>query len=134
MSAESSAGDNAESSFGTDEQLIEIWARRLAGMATSGERCAIGKYDIKTDDDVFDLAVAIGELAGAAAGQPAADCGQRDRLRPVSDGEAMFGLQFFLEQITEGSGEHIDHERVGIDCADPGESAQIKQDPTEQRD
>lgn len=57
---------------------------------TSGvDQRAVGQHDVQTHDEVFDLAVASGILACAAACHPAAHGGQRHRLGPVAHGEVV---------------------------------------------
>ena len=80
-------GDDAERALGPDEQLVEVGADGLAGLPAGADDAAVGQDDLEADDDVLDLAVAVRQLAGAAAGEPAADGGQRHRLRPVAHGE-----------------------------------------------
>ena len=76
------------------------------------------KDDLEPDDHVLDLAVAGGELPGAAAGQPAADGRQRHRLRPVTTREAVNPAELVLEAVAEGATCHVHHERLVVDGED----------------
>ena len=77
-------------------------------MAAGGDGGSVGQHHIEPDDDVLDLAVAVGELPRATTGQPTSHGGQGHGLGPVTHGETMLGLELLLEQIAEGAGKHID--------------------------
>jgi len=89
---EGRARDHAERALGTDEELHEVRAYRLArGSPPSFNRLATGEHDTQSTHDVFDLSVAIGVLAGAATGDPSADGRQFEGLGEVSDRPARLG-------------------------------------------
>ena len=73
-STQSSAGDDAESSFRAHKELREVGAGGLSCVSAGVNDCPVGENDIEANDDVFDLAVAVRKLTGAAAGKPTADC------------------------------------------------------------
>ncbi len=77
--------DDAERALRADEELGEVRAHRLAGLAAREDPPAVGEHHVEADHDVLDLAVAGRVLAGAAARQPATHGGQRHRLGPVAD-------------------------------------------------
>ena len=52
---------------------------------------AVGQHRLDRVDDVLDVAVGGAELPGGARGDPTADAADGDRLRPVSDREAVRG-------------------------------------------
>ena len=58
MALQPDAGDDAKSSFTTNENLIEVWPAGSTRRATSFDDLAIGKYNFESDHHVFDLAVA----------------------------------------------------------------------------
>jgi hypothetical protein len=130
---EPDAGDHAERALGADEQLGEVGSGRLAGLAAGGDRAPVGQDHVESVDDVLDLPVAGRVLAGAAAGDPAADGGEGHRLGPVADRQAVAALELLLEQVAEGAGGDVDHERGVVDVADPGEGGGVEDDAAEHR-
>ena len=84
-------GDHAERALGADEQLGQIGPDRGRGGAAGADHPAVGEHDLEADHHVLDLAVAGRVLAGAAAGDPAADRGELEALREVADGEPVVG-------------------------------------------
>ena len=93
-----------EGALGADEDLVEVGPDGGPGRAAGVDHPAVGQGDVEADGHVLDLAVAVGELAGGAAGQPAADGRQGDRLRPVAEGDLVLGPQGVLEAVAEGAG------------------------------
>ena len=87
VEAEPGAGDDAERALGADEQLVEVGTDRGPRRPAGADAPAVGEGDVEAQHHVLDLPVAGRELAGRAARQPAADRGQRHRLRPVAEGE-----------------------------------------------
>ncbi len=81
----------AERALGAHEELVEVGAHRGARRAAGGDLPTVGQGHVEAQHHVLDLPVAGGELAGRAAGQPAADGGQGHRLRPVAEGESVLG-------------------------------------------
>ena len=71
-------------------------------MAADLQHVTVGEYDGETAHDVFDLAVAIGELAGAATGNPPADGRELEGLGEVTDRPANLtnGLLKFRSEDT----------------------------------
>ena len=88
VEAEAGAEDHAQRALGADEDLVEVGPDGRPGSAAGVDHPAVGQSDVEADGHVLDLAVAVGELAGGAAGQPAADGRQGDGLRPVAEGHA----------------------------------------------
>ena len=80
-------GDDAERALRPEEQLVEVGPDGGGRRAAGAHDGAVGEHDLEADDDVLDLAVAGRVLAGAAAGDPAADRGDVEALREVPDAE-----------------------------------------------
>ena len=97
-------GDDAERALGPDEELREVRpdGRRGAPPADVHD-LAVGEHDGEAAHDVLDLAVAVGVLARAAAGQPPADGGELEGLGEVADGQAG-GARRGLELGPEAAG------------------------------
>ena len=133
VQAQAGRGDDAEGALAADEELVEVGAGGLAGVALGVDGGAVGQDHVQADDHVLDLAVAGRQLAGAAAGEPAADGGQGHRLRPVAAGEAVARAQLVLEVVAEGAGQHVGGERRVVDLADAREVAQVEHDAAVER-
>ena len=108
MRAQPGANDDPERAFGPHEQLREVGADRRPRCATRVHERAFGEYDVEALDDVFDLAVAGGELAGPAAREPAADRRERDRLWPMPTRDFELIAKRVLEHVAEHAGAHVD--------------------------
>ena len=132
--SETCTGDDAERSFGTDEELREVGTCGLSSVTAGVDDRSVGEYDVEPDHDVLDLAVAIRQLTGATAGQPTTDGGERDRLWPMSDGQSEFRLKLFFEHVAECASSDIDDSRNRIDGTDSRQSAQIEDHATEEGD
>ena len=104
-----------ERALGAEEQLVEVGPDGRRGRAAGADHGAVGEDDLEPDDDVLDLAVAGGVLAGAPAGDPAADGGDVEALREVADAEAVPVLQLGLEVRPERAGQDLDDARDGVD-------------------
>ena len=124
---------DAERALGAEEQLGEVGSDGRRRGAAGAHDLAVGEDDLEADDEVLDLAVAGGVLAGAAAGDPAADRGEVEALREVADGQAVAALQLGLEVRAERPGEDLDDPRLGVDLAEAGEAGQVEQDAAEHR-
>ena len=111
VEAEAGAGDDAEGALGAHEELVEVGPDGGPGRAAGADPASVGQGDVQPQHHVLDLSVAGGELAGGAAGQPTADGGQGDGLRPVAQREAVVTAQGDLEVIAEGAGGDVEHER-----------------------
>ena len=113
---------DAERALGAEEQLGEVGPDGAGRRAAGAHDRAVGEHDLEADDEVLDLAVAGGVLAGAAAGDPAADGGDVEALREVADADSPWRcLQLVLEVGPERAGEHLDDARRGVDVADAGQ-------------
>lgn len=86
---EGDLGDHAERAFASEEELAQVGTRRCARRAPGAQDAAVGQHHLEVEEQVLHVAVAGGELARRARGHEAADAGEFDRLRPVTDGEAV---------------------------------------------
>ena len=94
---------DAERALAADEQLGEVGPTAAAGRAAGADDRAVGEHHLEPGDDVLDLAVAGGVLAGAAAGDPAADGRDVEALREVPDGQPVVA-ELALEIGSERAG------------------------------
>ena len=116
-----------------DEELVEVGADGRPRRPAGADAATVGEGHVEAQHHVLDLPVAGRELTGRAAGQPAADRRQRDRLRPVAEGEPVRRAQLVLEVVAEGAGRHVEHQRGGVDVDDAGQPAEVEHDAAVQR-
>ena len=133
VQSQSRADDDAERSFRTDEELGEIRTDRGTRRAAGGHDAAVGEHDVEADDDVFDLAVAGRELAGAAAREPAADRRERHRLRPVPARDVVPAAKLVFEHVAERARLHVDEHRRVVDVDDAVDRGEVEQHAAEHR-
>jgi len=135
VDAEPSLGDDAEGALAAHEELVEVGTGGRAGTVAAGaDDRAVGQDDLQADDHVLDLAVAVGVLAGPAAGQPSAHGGEVHRLGPVAERHVVVVAQPGLHVGTEGAGAQVGHQGGGVDMADPGQAAEVEDDPAVEGD
>ncbi|CAB4790816.1 unannotated protein [freshwater metagenome] len=94
---------------------------------------AISQHDRKSANDIFDLAVAVGELSGTTTGQPTADGGEIERLGEVANGETT-SAQYFFKVWSELAGLHGHSQRLIIDGNDLVHGREIECDAPSNRD
>ncbi len=108
--------DDAERTFRTDKDLLQIRSDCRAGIVSNRHQRTIGQHDFHAIDHVLNLAVARRKLARAAAGYPAAHSADTERGRPMPHGHAKVALDHFLKNIAEHASFNFDDLAVRIEA------------------
>lgn len=105
---------DAERALGADEQRGEVGARGARGLGAEAQQRAVGEHHLEARDEVGDRADPRRVLAGAAGADPPADGREREGLRVVADGEAVW-RERILELGPHGARERLHEARLGVD-------------------
>ena len=120
-------GDDGERPLRADEESSQVRAGRRARDRPAAQDLAVRQDRGEPEQHVLDRAEPGGGLPGGRRGDPAADGGDRNRLRVVACGQVASG-QFLLEAVAAHPGLHLDRLGFLVDGADAVHPGQVQDD------
>ena len=120
-------GHDGERPLRADEESSQVRACRRARDRAQAQDLAVRQDRGEPEQHVLDRAEPGGGLPGGRRGDPAADGGDRNRLRVVACGQVASG-QFLLEPVAAHPGLHLDRLGFLVDGADAVHPGQIEDD------
>ena len=133
MRAKPHAGDYTKGSLAADEKMSDVASGSCSRCTTSTNDRAIGQHDFEGHNHVFDFSIAGRKLASAATGNPATDRCNIKRLREMTDGDSVFGLEFALHVWAECSWKHFDNSGHLVNRHDAGKLCGVEHDSAKHR-
>ena len=120
-------GDDGERPLRADEESSQVRAGRRARDRPAAQDLAVRQDRGEPEQHVLDRAEPGGGLPGGRRGDPAADGGDRNRLRVVAGGQPELG-QFLLQPVAAHPGLYLDRLGFLVDGADAVHPGQVEDD------
>ena len=120
-------GDHGERPLRAGQEPPQVGPGGRARHRAAAQDLAVRQDRGQPEQHVLDRAEPGGGLPGRRRGDPAADRGDRDRLRVVAGGQAASG-EFVLEAVAAHPGLDVDRLGDGVDRADAVHPGQVEDD------